>query len=431
MEKTHTYQDILSQIPEWFATHFLSADALVQLVIIMGAFALSVMIYHLVRGRIAAAIDKAEMPIRIKRTILNLYTLILPLTALIIIFVITMLTRDETAAAQLVLSDSAMKLLLAWIIIHIALQFVDNLFVRNILTVVILTMAALSIFGILDETTNALDAIGFSFGNIRFSALAVIKGIMSIFILLYLALFASTFIERRVLKSRSLTRSSQVLVIKVLRVVLIVCAILVGVTSAGIDLSVFTVFTGAVGLGVGFGLQKVISNLFSGMLLLMDKSITPGDIIELENGTFGWVNHMAARYTEIVTRDNKSYLIPNEDFVTQRVINWSHGNRMIRLDVNFHVHYESDPHSVMKVAIEAAKKPARVVDTPEPVCWLTEFGESAIIFTLRFWINDAEQGVTNIKGEVLLAIWDSFKANNIRIPYPHREVFLHNTSQKA
>src|SRR5688572_7901575 len=135
MEKTHTYQDVLSQIPEWFATHFLSADALVQLVIIMGAFALSVMIYHLVRGRIAAAIDKAEMPIRIKRTILYLYTLILPPTALVIIFVITMLTRDETAAAQLVLSDSAMKLLLAWIIIHIALQFVDNLFVRNILTV--------------------------------------------------------------------------------------------------------------------------------------------------------------------------------------------------------------------------------------------------------------------------------------------------------
>jgi small-conductance mechanosensitive channel len=320
-----------------------------------------------------------------------------------------------------------MKLLLAWIIIGVCLQFVDNTVIRSLLTLTILIIAALSVFGILDETTGALDAIGFSFGHLRFSALSVLKGILSIFILFYIALFASAFLERKVLKSRTLTRSSQVLTIRVLRTALIVFAIVIGVTSAGIDLTAFLVFAGAIGLGLGFGLQKVVSNLVSGMLLLMDKSINPGDIIELEKtGTYGWVNHITARYTEIVTRENKSYLIPNEDFITQRVVNWSHGSRLIRLDVKFGVHYDSDPRRVIDLTVAAAKIPARVVDTPEPTCNFAEFGENALNFTLSFWIKDAEQGIGNVKSEVMLALWDSLKANGIRIPYPQREIHMHS-----
>jgi small-conductance mechanosensitive channel len=426
MEPSNSYSDISANISAWLSTNLLTTDAFIQFIMIVSAFLFGAILYRMIRGRILAAIDRAEMPIRIKRTITHLQELLMPLLALAVLFVVTMLARSDTIGMQTPLNDSAMKLLLAWIVIRFALEFVENSFVRNIMTVLILTIAALSVFGMMDETTAALDAIGFSFGKVRFSALALIKGAMSIFILLYLALFASTFLERRVLKSKSLTRSSQVLIVKVMRVVLIVFAILVGVTSSGIDLSIFTVFMGTVGLGVGFGLQKVVSNLFSGMLLLMDKSISPGDIIELENtGTYGWVNHMAARYTEIVTRDNKSYLIPNEDFITQRVINWSHGNRLLRLDVKFGVHSASNPHDVVRISLEAAKKPARVVETPEPTCNLAEFGESSLNFVLSFWIKDAEQGLGNVKGEVLLALWDAFKANNIRIPYPHREIYMH------
>lgn len=431
MQPTENYNQLIEKLAAWFNAHLWTFDTLLQLIIVAAAFFIAAIFYRLIKNRIAATIDKAHMPVRVKRTISNLYRLIMPLTALGIIFVMTMVMRSEPLNMDGALNDGIMKLVLAWIIIRISLQFVGNAFIRNILTVTILAMAALSVFGILDETTAALDAIGFNFGKIRFSALAVIKGILSIFILLYLALFASTFLERRVLQSKNLTRSSQVLIVKVLRVVLIAFAILVGVTSAGIDLSVFTVFSGAVGLGVGFGLQKVVSNLFSGMLLLMDKSITPGDIIEIENtGTYGWVNHMAARYTEIVTHDNKSYLIPNEDFITQRVINWSHGNRLLRLEVKFGVHYNSDPHKVIAIAIEAAKKPERVVDTPTPLCTLTEFGDSSINFVVSFWIKDAEQGLRNVKGEVLLALWDAFRDNNISIPYPHREVYMHQMGGK-
>ena len=244
---------------------------------------------------------------------------------------------------------------------------------------------------------------------------------------MYFALFGASFADRKIKKINSLTRTTQVLISKVIRVTLIVFALLIGVTSAGLDLSLFAVFGGAIGLGIGFGLQKGISNLFSGMLLLIDKSIQPGDVIEIPDiGTFGWVNHMAARYTEIVTRDNKSFLIPNEDFITQRVVNWSHGNSLIRLQVSIGVHYKSDPHLVKKIAEEAtANAHDRIVKNPAPVCHLVEFGDSSLNFSLRFWIKDAEAGVTNIKGQVMLALWDAFKENDIEIPYPHREIYIH------
>ena len=282
----------------------------------------------------------------------------------------------------------------------------------------------------LTETTTALDAIGFDVGGGRLSALAVIKGLFSIFALLYLAIFVSTFAERRVQDIKSLNRSSQVLVGKIVRITLIVFALLIGITSAGIDLSLFAVFGGAIGLGIGFGLQKGVSNLFSGMLLLMDRSIEPGDVLEMTDGTFGWVQHMGARYTEVVTRDNKSFLIPNEDFITQQVVNWSHGNTLIRVEVQFGVDYAHNPHEIKKIAEEAAMgADDRICGDPLPVCHFVEFADSSLNFKLRFWIKDAEKGVTNMRAAVMLKLWDAFQENNVKIPYPHREV--HITEKKA
>jgi small-conductance mechanosensitive channel len=328
------------------------------------------------------------------------------------------------------LAGAISGLLLAWIVIRMALQFMPNPFMRNIFTLTIWSLVALSLLGILDNTAEALDALALTVGTFRLSALTVAKGSLAVFFLLYLATIAATLLEKRIHTVAGLSISSRVLLGKIIRVTLIVFALLIAITAAGIDLSLLAVFSGAVGLGVGFGLQKVASNLFSGMMLLMDRSITPGDVIELPNGAFGWVNHMGARYTEIVTRDNKAYLVPNEDFVTQQVINWSHGDRLIRIEVQFGVHYDSDPHLVKKLAEEVAQKPERVVGDPSPVCHLVEFGDSSLNFVLRFWIEDAEKGVTNMRGAVMLALWDAFKENDISIPYPHREVFMHNPPEK-
>ncbi|MCB9983518.1 MAG: mechanosensitive ion channel [Rhodospirillales bacterium] len=325
LEKIDT-QNLLSTAQNWTTEHFLTTNTLYQGILLLSAFVLGSFTYHIVRAKAFKAIENSKMPRAARRISNNLVRLLFPLISLSILFIGSQIAKTETIGVNTALTEGIMKVLLAWIIIRMAVQFIANSAIRNFFAFVIWSIAALSIFGFLNQTMTTLDSISFSIGDFRLSALIVIKSVLSLFTLLYLAIFASSFAERRIFRIKSLTRSSQVLLAKVIRVVLIVFALLVGVTSAGIDLSLFAVFGGAIGLGIGFGLQKGISNLFSGMLLLMDQSIKPGDVLELENGTFGWVNQMAARYTEIVTRDNKSFLIPNEELITQRVVNWSHGN---------------------------------------------------------------------------------------------------------
>jgi small-conductance mechanosensitive channel len=157
----------------------------------------------------------------------------------------------------------------------------------------------------------------------------------------------------------------------------------------------------------------------------MDRSIKPGDTISLGE-TFGWIRELRARFVSVVTRDGREYLIPNEDFITHEVINWSFTDALVRLDVEFGVSYDADPHEVSALAIEATARCARVFPGKKPVCWLTGFGESSLNFIVRFWINDPREGLTNIRGIVLLALWDTFKEHGVRIPYPHREVIMKN-----
>ncbi|NJL50166.1 MAG: mechanosensitive ion channel [Blastochloris sp.] len=178
---------------------------------------------------------------------------------------------------------------------------------------------------------------------------------------------------------------------------------------------------GAIGLGLGFGLQKVVSNLVSGVILLADRSIKPGDVISVGD-TFGWIAQLGARYVSVVTRDGRSFLIPNEDLITNRVINWSFSTQTVRLEVAFGVAYDSDPHLVRQIAVAAAKTVSRVHDMPPPVCHISGFGESSIDFVLRFWINDPVNGVANVKGDVFLALWDSFRERGITIPFPQMEM---------
>jgi small-conductance mechanosensitive channel len=201
-------------------------------------------------------------------------------------------------------------------------------------------------------------------------------------------------------------------------------------SGLGIDLTAFTIFSGAVGVGIGFGLQKVVSNFISGIIILLDRSIKPGDTISLGE-TFGWIRELRARFVSVVTRDGREYLIPNEDFITREVINWSFSNELVRLDVPFGVSYDSDPHQVIPLAIAAANSVDRVVQTKDPVCWMTGFGDSSLDFLVRFWINDPQNGITNIRGKVLLALWDSFKSHGIKIPFPHREVIMKTPVQLA
>ncbi|MCD8497521.1 MAG: mechanosensitive ion channel [Alphaproteobacteria bacterium] len=418
---------LLTRITEWLTRTFWSVDTAIEGGFIVAALLMAALVHRLLKPKTKSLIERLSIPFRFKVILSNLAALTYHIAALIILGLGSVILEATGIVPNI--CAILIKLLLAWVAIRTALQFVNNPVIRNIFMATIWAVAALSIFGILDQTAASLDSLGVTLGEFRLSALAVIKGAFALFILIYLAQIASSFCERRIQEAQSLSIASRVLISKIVHVALIVTALLIGITSAGIDLSLFAVFGGAVGLGVGFGLQKGISNLFSGMLLLMDQSIKPGDVLELpEHGTFGWVSTMGARYTEIITRDNKSYLIPNEDLITQRVVNWSHGDSLVRIHLAFGVHYDSDPHEVTKIAIEAAKTVDRVVKDKDPVCWITEFGDSSVNFDLRFWIKDAEGGVANVRGQVFMALWDAFKKHGIQIPYPHREVIMREPS---
>lgn len=416
--------EIQNKLVKWFVDFIWTVDCGAQAIIVLVSFGLAFLIARITKPRLNDLINKLSVPFRLTEILYSGLKLVFPFIAMVFIFIGSKIAGPAGLDLNVTFTFALVKVLLAWIVIKTVSQFIEQRFARNVIALTVLALVALSIFGVMDQTMTLLDSIGFSIGDFRLSALTVTKGIFGIFILLYGALFLSNILDKRISSSRSLTPSSRVLISKITRVVLIVSALLIGITSAGIDLSLFAVFSGAVGLGIGFGLQKVISNLFSGVLLLLDQSIKPGDIIEIDQ-TFGWVNHMGARYTELVTRDNKSYLVPNEEFITQQVINWSHGNTLVRVEVEFGVHYDSDPHEVKRLTAEAATKPERVVDSPAPICHLTEFGDSSLNFVLRYWIKDAEKGITNTKGDVMLAVWDTLKENDIKIPYPHREVFMH------
>lgn len=319
--------------------------------------------------------------------------------------------------------STAVLLALAWIGLALLSQAIRSRLLGRTVSVLVWSYVALVLLGVDDDMSLLLDAAGFSVGNVRVSLLLVIKTLVFLGVLLWLAIATGNFADQRLQRTEELTPSLRVLLGKVLKITLIVTAVVIGLSGLGIDLTIFTVFSGAVGVGLGFGLQKVVSNFISGIIILMDRSIKPGDTISLGE-TFGWIRELRARFVSVVTRDGREYLIPNEDFITHEVINWSFSDALVRLDVNFGVDYASDPHEVARLAIEAAASCPRVYPGRSPVCWITEFGDSAIMFVLRFWIEDPREGLTNVRGTVLLALWDIFKAHGVRIPFPHREVIL-------
>jgi small-conductance mechanosensitive channel len=312
---------------------------------------------------------------------------------------------------------------LAWLVVSVLSRIIRSRQLSNWVAVLAWLLVALNLTGYLEPTAGALDAMAFNIGEVRLSALLLIKSVALLIGLTWLASNTGNFIERRVNMMTDLTPSLQVLIGKFIKITLVIAAVMVALNAVGIDLTVFAVFSGAIGVGLGFGLQKVVSNFISGVIILLDKSIKPGDTISLGD-TFGWIRELRSRYVSVVTRDGREYLIPNEDFITEKVINWSFTDKLVRLDVEFGVSYDSNPHEVSKLAIEAVEAVERVSNAKKPVCWLTEFGDSSLNFKTRFWISDPQGGLTNIRGQVMLALWDAFEANGINIPYPHREIIM-------
>jgi len=268
-----------------------------------------------------------------------------------------------------------------------------------------------------------LDGMAIKAGEVRISMLGLIKAAIMLAILLWGASALSRLMEKWLGKAAALTPSAQVLFGKLFKIGLLTVAVIVGLESVGIDLTAFAVFSGALGLGIGFGLQKVFANLVSGVILLLDRSVKPGDVIAI-GGTYGWINTLGARYVSVVTRDGVEHLIPNEELISQKVENWSYSHRRVRLRMPIGVAYESDVPKAMELAVAAAEGQDRVLGNPGPVCQLLGFGDNAVDLELRAWIQDPQNGVANVKSKILLNVWDLYQENGIDFPYPQRDLHI-------
>jgi len=315
------------------------------------------------------------------------------------------------------------SLLSAWLVIRIASKLLKNRVASRVFASIAWTLAILNIFEWLEPTLNFIDSMSLTLGTIRISPLVVIKAGISLWLSLWLASVLAAFLDRRLEGTDNVTPAMRVLSVKLLHIGLITAAFLITFSAVGIDLTALAVFGGALGVGLGFGLQKIFSNLVSGVILLMDHSIKPGDVIAVGD-TFGWINHLSARYVSVITRDGIEHLIPNEVLITDRVENWSYSDNLVRLKLPIGISYKSDVRLAIKLCIEAAIATPRIQEKPEPRCLLKGFGDSSVELELRVWIDDPPNGRANVLSEVLLGIWDRFHEHGIEIPYPQRDLHL-------
>ena len=350
--------------------------------------------------------------------------LIWPLTWLV--FLSLLLGLYVAIREDVWLLQTVTSLLIAWIVVRLVSRAIRNPVLSRFAAVIAYGMAVLSILGILGPTVDILDGDGFRLKlgrEFNISLYEILTTVLLLAVLLSLASFASRVTERRLRDADWITPTGRVLLNKTLRIGLFVLAILISIGTAGIDLTALAVIGGAVGFGIGFGLQKVFSNLISGLILLMDKSIKPGDVITVE-ATYGWVNKLGARYVSIITRDGIEHLIPNETLITEPVSNWTHSDANTRLRIPIGVHYETDLELATRLGVEAAQSQSRVLSDPAPRCLVKGFGESAIDLEIRFWIQDADSGVSNIKSAVILEVWRLYQEHGIKIPYPQRDLHI-------
>lgn len=421
---TSHLRDIVAVAYEWLQQHVFTLVALQQVLVIcfivlaarLAAQKLSYWLYS--KG---VNLKPGSMAFLMPRVYISSREVMMLLLLPVMMWMVVVLA-EATQWPFSILNVTAI-LLTAWAVIRLSSSLIKSSFWSHTLALSIWVVTALSLLGWLLPAIEILDNAAIKIGGVRLSLLLILKSVIIFGLLLWLAGFLGDIFERLFGRSQTLTPSQKVLFGKLTRISLLALVIALGLNAVGIDLTALAVFSGALGIGIGFGLQKVFANLVSGFILLMDKSIKPGDVIAIGE-TYGWVNRLGARYVSILTRDGKEHLIPNESLITDRVENWSYSNDKVRIHIPVHVSYQSDIHQVKKLLLDVAKANPRILKSPEPTCLIEGFGDNSVNFEIRAWINDPINGIGNIRSSVYEAVWDVFKAHAIEIPFPQRDVHV-------
>lgn len=404
---------------EWVREELLQPSSFVQLAVILGVLFFGVLFAPAVRRWVNMGIER--LPESWRKTLRpTIPMLVRPmLWALGMWIAQTAMIGAGQPAAFVRLATS---LATAWLIIRAATGLLPAEY-RKPVAWFAWGVAGLNAIGLLGPTFQWLDTHGVPFGEKQITVTFIVRAILFSALFLYVAHWLSKQMRARIDTLPRVDSSLRVLISHAVHIGLLFAAILLVLTSLNIPLGGLAVLGGAVGVGLGFGMQQIVANFISGVILLTDRSIKPDDVIEVDE-TYGVVKSLGLRYASVVTRDGKEHLIPNEQLVTNKVVNWSYSNSEVRIKRRLRVEYESDLRMACGLVVEGAKKVDRVLANPAPKCLVMEFGEEAVEIEARFWINDPQNGVNNVASEVMLSVWDLFQENGIDIPLRQEEILI-------
>ena len=406
-------------------------ENLLQLAVVAAALVLGWWAAKFARARITVSPDPENLPDRLREL---LYIGAPPSLTLIVLATTDGLLHAAGLRAGMV--DTAVQLVALLLLIRVVIYVLRvSLGTRARLkgwgaaiTGVIWIFLSLHLLGWGDEVIRVLDGMGMQAGKTRISVWSVMKLLVTVSVFVLLALWVSRWLERRVLKLDALAPTMRIGIAKFVQAFLVGISVLVGLNAAGLDLTTLNVLTGAIGIGLGFGLQSIAANFVSGFVLLMDRSIKPGDVISFTGTTgtategFGWVEELRGRYVVVRDRDGVETLVPNQNLITNPVINWSYTDPRVRLKLPIRVSYKDDPELAMKLLLQATHEHPRILHEPAPVARLMGFGDHGIELELRFWIPDPQEGVNNVRSDVNRRIWSLFKEHQVTIPVAQREI---------
>ena len=430
---TDDIQSKLIEWAQWVQNQLLTVDVLLQAAILFLAL-LPAAIFGPQLKKIIQTQVAPRAPYGILRRAANAFAHIATPIALYITLQIAVAVLKSIGHSY-ALTAAGASLLTAWIVIRLVTLVIRSAFWSKVAFYVFWPIAALDAFNVLDDIVVQLEAFSVPLGTDEngiaqtLSALDIIRTLAVFGVLFWVASIANKFIKTRIDGIEELTSSFKALLGKILDVLLPIVALIAALQIVGFPFGTLAIFGGAIGLGVGLGMQRTVSNFFAGFTLIADKSIKPGDVIEIDD-TYGWVTQMSARYVSIRTRDGTAHLVPNDKFIEEGVINWSHSDRVLRLHAGFGVSYSTeDVRALARQVEERALTVDRVLKSPAPRCNLMEFGDSSINFDLRFWINDPANGVSNVRSDVYMAVWDLLKEIGVEIPFPQRDLHIKNPEQ--
>lgn len=337
---------------------------------------------------------------------------------------VTALSVIRSAGLESALLLFMTKLSATWLAVRLIRQMIEQRIAGWFVALPLIPITILKLFGLLDSTLTLLKSLTFTLGSLELNAYTVSKGLIVLIALQWLASLTTRMVEVRLQNIKDLRASNRALIMKLFSILLYCILFLFTMQLLGINLTALGVFGGALGVGLGFGLQKIASNFISGIILLFEKSIEIGDLIEMHDGTVGYVRQTYARYTRLEMLNGKEILIPNEEFISQRVTSWTHTHTKAQIEITLSISYDADVDRARMIMIQAAEAYKGRLPNSETFCYLTKFSDNGLDLCLQFWIRDVTRGRMEPKSDVMLSIWRAFQENHIIIPYPQRQVHV-------